>query len=154
MAAPGSERADFRDPTPFRDPRHPNLGLLSLRAVFSVFETLATVNCQDLFYRVNPELVQAFTGGKLLLLKFTSDMRRVSLGENDLVLSLDSKALRLLSQIMPLELYGCVESSWSITLSAGRDEMNGRLELALVLFAPLWKSPVWVPRKARKQTSD
>lgn len=55
----------------------------------------------DIFYRVNPEIVQTLTGGALLLLKFTTDMRKA-----------------LLEPLSPLELYGCVESSWSIVLAA------------------------------------
>ncbi|CAK9022249.1 unnamed protein product [Durusdinium trenchii] len=56
---------------------------------------------EDIFYRVNPEIVQTLTGGALLLLKFTTDMRKA-----------------LLEPLSPLELYGCVESSWSIVLAA------------------------------------
>jgi len=55
----------------------------------------------DLFYKVNPAIVQVLTGGELLLLKFTTEMRKA-----------------LIDPISPLEMYGCVESSWSIVLAA------------------------------------
>ncbi|CAJ1351144.1 unnamed protein product [Effrenium voratum] len=56
---------------------------------------------KELFRRVDPELVQTLTGGALLLLKFTGPMRD-----------------KLIDPLSPLELYGCVESSWSIALTA------------------------------------
>eukprot|EP00435_Cladocopium_sp_Y103_P038636 s224_g10.t1 len=55
----------------------------------------------DMFYRVNPQIVQVLTDGELFLLKFTTEMRGA-----------------LIDPISPLEMYGCVESSWSIVLLA------------------------------------
>lgn len=55
----------------------------------------------DMFYRINPEIVQVLTDGELFLLKFTTEMRGA-----------------LIDPISPLEMYGCVESSWSIVLLA------------------------------------
>mmetsp|Transcript_21817 Transcript_21817/g.38312 ORF Transcript_21817/g.38312 Transcript_21817/m.38312 type:complete len:126 (+) Transcript_21817:3-380(+) len=56
---------------------------------------------QEMFFKVNPEIVTVLTGGSLHLLKFTGDMR-----------------YQLLLPVTPRELYGCVDSSWSITLTA------------------------------------
>lgn len=56
---------------------------------------------KEIFFNVTTEIVTVFTGGSIHLLKFTGDMRYA-----------------LLRGLSPKELYGCVDSSWSITLTA------------------------------------
>eukprot|EP00439_Symbiodinium_sp_Y106_P053452 s1100_g7.t1 len=55
----------------------------------------------EIFFNVTTEIVTVFTGGSIHLLKFTGGMRSA-----------------LLRDLSPKELYGCVDSSWSITLTA------------------------------------